>query len=314
MAVKIAMLFPGYGSQFVGMAKEFYDESRIVQEYFEEASNCLNINFVKLCFASSESELRKIETAYPVLFLVSTAIAALLKEQGIQPSIVAGYQMGQCSAVASVGGFSFPDGLYFLSKYATYYQELLQTLDVRALTVDGISCAAIQELCASVPANDLALAICKSEQSALITGSYASMNKFEKKIQSMPVKITEGSTQAGLYSSLMHGVVEHLNTYVVKIDFKDLSTPIVSGTNGLAIQTGKQVKQLLVDDLAQVFRWDKVLQHVAQCDLILEVGPGTALTRSVQELFPEKTSIAVNKLADVLQVQKIIEEKNKFIE
>jgi [acyl-carrier-protein] S-malonyltransferase len=74
--MKVAMLFPGYSSQFVGMGKELYDEYRVVQEFFEEASNCLNLNFVKLCFASSDAELSKVHKAYPAMFLVSTSIAA----------------------------------------------------------------------------------------------------------------------------------------------------------------------------------------------------------------------------------------------
>ena len=73
--MKMGILFPGYGSQFVGMGKELYDASRIMQENFEEASICLNNNFVKLCFASSDAELSKIEHAYPALFLTSFSIA-----------------------------------------------------------------------------------------------------------------------------------------------------------------------------------------------------------------------------------------------
>src|SRR5206468_1601039 len=108
-----------YGSQFVGMGKDLYDQSRIMQEYFEEASNCLNINFVKLCFASSDAELARAEHAYPALFLVSCALHALIKEQGVQANIVAGYNQGEFSAVYAAGGINFPDGLYLLSKYAS---------------------------------------------------------------------------------------------------------------------------------------------------------------------------------------------------
>ena len=72
--MKVALVFPGYGSQFVGMAKELYDESRLIQEYFEDASNCLNINFVKVCFASSENELGRLDTAFVSIFLVRFSI------------------------------------------------------------------------------------------------------------------------------------------------------------------------------------------------------------------------------------------------
>ena len=124
--MKIGMLFPGYGSQSVGMGKEFYDESRIMQEYFEEAANCLPINFVKLCFASSDVELAHMNNAYLSLFLVSNGIYATMKEAGITPDFVAGYDTGVYAALFAANGLSLPDGLYLLSKYALFYQEMLE--------------------------------------------------------------------------------------------------------------------------------------------------------------------------------------------
>lgn len=114
---KIGMIFPGYGSQFIGMGKELYDNSRIVQEYVEEASNCLNSNVVKLCFASSEAELRKPLNAATALFVTGGALSAVVKDMGIPLSIVSGFDYGLYSALHAAGCLNFPDGLYLLSKY-----------------------------------------------------------------------------------------------------------------------------------------------------------------------------------------------------
>ena len=102
--VKIGMIFPGQGSQFLGMAKEIYDSERIVQEFFEEASNCLNQNFVRLCFASSEKELRETVNAQTSIFLASASIFSLLREKyGIVPDVVAGHSSGEYAAVFAAG-------------------------------------------------------------------------------------------------------------------------------------------------------------------------------------------------------------------
>src|SRR5581483_6858303 len=125
VGMKIALVFPGYGSQYVGMGKELYDEYRIVQEYFEEASSCANLNFVKLCFASSDVELSKLAHAYMSLFLIGSSIFALLKEQEIIPEVVAGYNNGEITALFAGGCFSLPDGLYLLNKFCSFYQETI---------------------------------------------------------------------------------------------------------------------------------------------------------------------------------------------
>src|SRR5580765_900605 len=145
--MKIAVVFPGYGSQHVGMGKEMYDEYRIVQEYFEEASNCLNSNFVKLCFASSESEMATMPVAYPTIFLVSCALYALIRQEGITPAAVAGYNIGEYSALFATGSITFPDGLYLLNKLALFYQDLLPSLDVQMLRVSGIDGARLEAFC-----------------------------------------------------------------------------------------------------------------------------------------------------------------------
>src|SRR5690349_16803857 len=101
--MKIGVVFPGYGSQYVGMGKEFYDHFRVVQEYFEEASNCLDANFVKLCFAASDQELSEITNAYTAIFLTEVALYGVLVEQGVKVDQVAGLCIGRYAALFAAG-------------------------------------------------------------------------------------------------------------------------------------------------------------------------------------------------------------------
>src|SRR3989304_305540 len=106
VTMKIGLLFSGYGGQDVGMGKDLYDNSRVMQELFEEASNCLGINFVKLCFASSDAELSSLENAYVAIFLIEVSLYALLNESGVSADLFAGHDIGEFAALFSAGSLS----------------------------------------------------------------------------------------------------------------------------------------------------------------------------------------------------------------
>src|SRR6266404_879736 len=132
------------------MGKELYDEYRIVQEYFEEAAHVLNINFVKLCFASSDTELSELVNAYTSLFLVGASTYAVLKEHGVTPDVVAGYNNGEATALFAASCFSLPDGLYLLNKFCSFYQEYIDAHTVDTMRVSGITTAQLEKMCQQI--------------------------------------------------------------------------------------------------------------------------------------------------------------------
>ncbi|MEX0940599.1 MAG: acyltransferase domain-containing protein [Candidatus Babeliales bacterium] len=306
--MKVVMVFPGYSSQFVGMAKELYDESRLIQEYFEEASNCLNRNFVKLCFASSESELRKIDNAYLSIFLVSSSIAKLLMaDHGIIPDYVAGYGIGEYSAICAVDGFSLPDGLYFLLKYAQFYQEFLSTHDIKSVMIKGMLNDEIQELCSSLNNEKIDLSVVLSESSTIVGGFAMEIESLQQKLADKKVKITEVPAQMGLYSSLMQEVVTNLKAYLEKIDFKDLSVPLLSSINAKFIKDGKSVKNYVLEAITSTIYWNKTIQKMEKSAVIIQIGPGSIEANELQEHYPDKKIISINKPSDIDLLKDIIE-------
>lgn len=300
--MKIGMVFPGYSSQFVGMAKDLYDESRTIQEHFEEASSCLNNNFVKLCFASSETEMAKPEHAYVAIFLVSSSIAGLLADKNIKPDIVAGYGLGEFSAVCAAKGLSLPDGLYFLSKYAHLYNDLLKTTDVRVILVGGVAAREVEKICAATLKEKdtvASVAIYLADNSCIVSGTKAGVSHVEQVLDQMNATVKEFPVEGGLHSPLMDPVVDGLRAYLEKIDFKNLAHPLIANRDGKLVYEGPDVKDAIMQTINGPIRWDRVVEGFAEMDTIIQVGPGSSLIPMMQLVYPDKHFFAVNKPGDV---------------
>lgn len=308
--MKIAMIFPGYGSQYVGMEKELYDQYRIVQEYFEEASNCLPINFVKLCFASSDQELAQLNHAYPSIFLVSCSLFALLKEQGIHPSLIAGFNQGEYAALFAASSITFPDGLYLLNKYSSFYQEALQNLSVEIIALHDVPTLELSDLCikATKKGDAPAISVYFSDVDHMVSGTTESIDRLrdliakdfpDATIDSIPVEI-------GLHSKLMQSVADNYRIYLEKVDFKDPSLPLVSGIDGRIVSSGVEIKSRVTTQIDSPIVWNRVADVLAAHDLIIEIGPGSNLSEILKETHPSSTVISVNKQSDIDKIKSMM--------
>lgn len=306
--MKIGMVFPGYSSQFVGMGKELYDESRIMQEYFEQASHCLlDTNFVKLCFASSDSELAKMQHAYTSLFLVSSSIAALLKEMNIKPDVVAGYGVGQYAAMHAVNGLTFADGLYLLAKFSQFVQESIDHNQYAVARIKGCSQDELHDIIKNVASDSLHIAAVEMPNQYVVAGDRDAVAACtQQALEIKKVKVDELSLAYGLHSTIMFPVIEQFEIYFEKVDFKDIETPLVANSSASSISMSKQLRQELLDAEIKPILWFQTMQALHSCDLILIIGPGQVLEDMLKHLYPNKEIITVQKPSDVQQVKQLI--------
>lgn len=303
--MKIGVLFPGYGSQFVGMAKELYDESRIVQEYFEQAANCLDINFVKLCFASSDLELGRMQHAYTATFLVSCAIYAILKEKDFKPTVFAGYNLGQYAAMWAGDCFTFPDGLYLLNKYAQAYEQLLQEIDVAAVRVTGIPAEALRKVCKKI--KNIEIAFYLADTIHIVTGETSSINQLRDHfIDDEIVTVEDEEKEIGLHSSRMDPVIDVFKMYLEKVDFKDLVVPMLSNINAKKIQAGTEVRNELIESIHMPVQLATMMKELAIYDMLIEIGPNNTLQKLITQEYPDLKVISVNTQKDIQTVMEIL--------
>lgn len=300
--MKIALVFPGYGSQHVGMGKELYDEYRIVQEYFEEASNCIDINFVKLCFASSDEEISKLLQAYTSLFLIGSAVCALLKEHGIVPDVVTGYNNGETAALFASGCFSFPDGLYLLGKMCSFYQEALSSMDVAAVRITGIEDKRIERECRVLNdgAEKLSIALYDGEHDVVVTGDSSTIQQLCNVVENEPnVRIDYLVPEIGLHSKLMDNVIDQFKIYLEKVDFKDVTMPIMSGIDGKFVVQGADIKERYIRHMREPLHFDIVLEALSAYDMIIVATPAQQLGTLLKKRYPEKIISMISKKSDI---------------
>jgi len=315
--MKIAVLFAGYGSQYVGMGKDIYDQSRLMQEYFEEANSCLNRDFTKLCFASTELDLSSAEIAYPALFLVHAGIWALLKEQGVQPALVAGDNLGTYAALFAAQGVSFPDALYLLNKYAVIYQEALAGMgSVGILQVTDMETAALQKLCDKVSKKDqqASIAIYCSDSKNIVSGTSAAIDVLQEAATQAGAEVHELPIEYGLHSSLLDTAAQSFALYLTKVDFKDTAFTLIDTITGKSLHTADDIKELVVNLFNKPLHWEKTVQAAAQADLIVYVGANAQLVAAIQAQLPDKKIIAVNRWQDVETIKKVIDKQSSGLE
>lgn len=312
--MKIGMIFPGYGSQFTGMAKDLYDNSRTVQEYFEEASQCVDINFVKLCYASSESEINKIVNSYSSIFLLGMSIAEIIiKGLNISLDLVAGYGSGEYSALAVAGGLSFADGLYLLKKFAQFYSTVRNELDVKSIVIDGLSAKEISQLCKenSSEENSAQISIYSKKSESIVTGHSDAVDAVaESAFFKGAEKVTFLTIEEALHSPLLIETFNQFKLYLTKVDFKDLNIPMISCLNGKEIKTAKAAQEVIINQIVKPIFWKNVLKKFSDIDLIIVPSPSKLLVQEIKSLYQDKIVLGIETFEDLNNLKSILESRN----
>lgn len=314
MKKTVGVVFPGYGEQFVGMGKNLYDESRMVQEFFEQAATCLDINFVKLCFASSDKEISEIDKGYLAVFLLECSFYALLAQQGLKPDFLAGYGVGEATAAFASGSVTFADGLYILNKYAVFMKEFTQAhlKDYTVLRlVRGFTKESLTELCEKFSTEDKKAYISahNTEHGFYVAGHRSIIEKIQKYCKDNVIrKVREIGPAHGLHSELIEPVVKQLLPYFNKIDFKDLKIPVITSTDGSYVTSPEALQAAITNRIAAPVMWNEVMEGFEGCDVILSIGPGKQLVEWMQEKYPDKEYFVIERYEDLKKVEPLLVE------
>lgn len=261
--MKYAILFPGYGAQYVGMGKELYDTQRVVQERFEEAADCMQINFVKLMFASSDAELSTTTNGALSLFILGASTAGIAQEQGDEIALSAGIDLpGYMSALYMAKSINFPDGLYLIKKWAELYEAHLQETGAHGATVrvteSGLS-TSLMTFIEQMAHRGEQIAVSRiCDDRFELKGDPECIARYTELTtqHAEHITITPHTLGTGFYAPLREDVAATLWQYLEKIDIHAPQIPVVDPFDGAEITTAERIRATLRELLIRPFRVD----------------------------------------------------------
>lgn len=302
--VQVGILFPGQGSPLVGVGKALYDSERIVQEYFELASQCLDQNFVRLCFASSEKESSRTENAQILIYLLSSACYALFqKKLGITPVLAAGHSCGEYAALHAAGGLNFVDGLYLLNKRAHFMNQAQAASPGRMTAVLGLELPVVEQVCAQFDDKSDAVAQVaniNAPTQIVISGNDAGLHPVEMELKKRGGKLIRLNVSGGFHSRLMRDAEREFAKYLVKVDIGQLQYPIVTNIGAKKINNPSEIREELKAQMSGSVRWWESMRYFYECDVIVQMGPGNTLAKILSRHWPEKKIYTLTQPVDLI--------------
>ncbi len=271
---RIACLFPGQGSQSVGMGKDFYDRSPAARDLFRQADEALGYPISKLCFEGPEEELRLTANTQPALLVCSTASFRLL---GAAPAVAAGHSLGEYSALVAAGALRFEDAVVLVHKRGLYMQEAVPAGAGAMAAVLGVPADAIVEALSSVRAGVVDVANWNSEEQVVISGEKAAVEEALAVLK--PPRSVMLPVSAPFHSRLMKPAEDRLAADLDRTEFRDPAFPVITNVDARVIATGAEARDALKRQVSRAVLWTKSLALLKEMNLdaCVETGPGKVL-------------------------------------
>jgi len=278
----IGIVFPGQGSQYVGMGKDLYGKYDDARSVFDEASSALGFDIARLCFEGPEADLNRTENTQPAILTVSLAVMAVLSAMHIEPEAVAGHSLGELTAVAAAGGLTVSEAVSLAKRRGRYMQEAVPEGAGLMVAVLGLEAEKIIEACKVASSfGVVSPANYNSPGQVVIAGEKAAVEKASAICQEMGAKrVVPLSVSVPSHCALMAPAAERLKEDLTSLDVKDLKVPVASNATGKFITGAAAVRESLVMQLTMPLLWEDCVRAVAGegRGVIVEAGPGKVLS------------------------------------
>ena len=292
MKEKIAFLFPGQGSQAVGMGKELAALHSVARQTFDEADSALGYKLSQLCFEGPEEKLRLTEITQPAILTMSVAAQRVLREKGVSPKFVAGHSLGEYSAHVAAGSLDFADAVRTVRNRGKYMQEAVPVGQGAMAAVLGMPLAEVERICKQAAQDDICSpANINSPEQIVISGSKPAVERAAELAKAGGAKrAIMLPVSAPFHCALMQPAQDRLGKDLQDLTFHRPQLPLVKNVDGELTQDSEVARQALVSQVTGAVQWVRSMQTlIAQgVELFIEVGPGKVLCGLLRQIDRSK--------------------------
>lgn len=299
---RVAFMFPGQGSQKVGMGKEFYDNYSSVKELFQKADQVLNKNLTEIMFTGPQELLTETENAQPALLLSSIAIHTLLLKEEIQPVMTVGHSLGEYSALVASGSIPLAKALPLVATRGKLMEEAFPKGQGTMAAVLGLSEAEINKALQKITDEIVDLANLNCPGQIVISGSKAGIEQASVLLKEHGAKrVLPLSVSGPFHSRLMKSANGKFAKYLDEVEINDASVPVYANVSALPVKESDAIKDLLIKQLYSPVRFEESIRHMIDqgVDAFVEVGNGKVLSGLLKKIDREIQTFAVQDIASM---------------
>ena len=307
-----SVIFPGQGSQLVGMGKDLYSKYKIVQDLFKEADDTLGFSMSNLILNGPKEDLDLTENTQPAIFLISCSIFNLIKKEFNinlnKANFFAGHSLGEYSALASAGVLTFSETLKILKIRGKAMQNSVPKGVGGMVAVLGSQIEIIEKFI-NENSNKYQCYIANDNSvgQIVLSGNLEDLEKMMNDLKAANIKCIKLPVSAPFHCELINSAANRLKSEVKNYNFKDFKFPLVSNVNALPCNS-KSIQNLLVDQVVSRVRWREILIYMVcrNINTFIEIGPGNVLTNLVKRMSKSLTAISISKTEDLIKLKEIL--------
>jgi len=301
-----SIVFPGQGSQKIGMIKEFYENFDLVKRLFKDADAILNVPITKIIFEGPENKLNSTENTQPAIFLASYCIFEIIKNEFGYDfkkfKYFAGHSLGEYSALACVGSTNFEDTLKILQKRGKFMQEAVPSGEGAMLVVLGM---ASKELDKILEMNnkkyECFIANDNSNLQVVVSGLKKDINLLSDDLSNKKIKNLRLNVSAPFHCKYMKTASEKMTSFINDLNINELEKPIISNVTANEISSPKEIKSLLISQIEKKVRWLESVEYMINNGVknFVEIGPGKVLSGLIKRINKNVNVRSINSVEDI---------------